>query len=73
MRNPLRRSELAPGSTDATDEIRPCGLCLRCVSACPTGALRYNDRVWSLDLRLCLFCRKCSSVCPNALIAERPA
>jgi ferredoxin len=54
---------------DRDEEIRPCGLCLRCVKVCPTGALQYRERMWTLDLGRCRFCRECTAVCPNTLIA----
>lgn len=69
MRTPLRRYIVPDRSGD--EEIRPCGLCLQCVSVCPTGALQYHDRVWSLDLDRCRFCRECAYVCPNGLISDR--
>lgn len=60
---------VAPIRADATEaEILPCGSCLRCVRACPTGALQYRRRMWSLDLGRCIFCRGCASICPNSLI-----
>lgn len=70
MFNPFRRPASSARATVAAgeDEIRPCSLCLACVAACPTGALRYHDRKWSLDLSLCTFCQRCTSVCPNGLI-----
>ncbi|HWI64326.1 MAG TPA: 4Fe-4S dicluster domain-containing protein [Symbiobacteriaceae bacterium] len=68
MRTPLRRYVVPDRNGD--EEIRPCGSCLRCVSICPTGALQYHDRVWSLDLGLCRYCRECAYVCPNSLITE---
>lgn len=69
MRTPLRRKDVPNRSGD--EEVRPCGSCLRCVTICPTGALQYRDRLWSLDLERCRFCRECAFVCPNALISER--
>ncbi len=47
-----------------------CGGCLECVARCPTEALSYADRVWSLDLRRCQFCGLCAEVCPNEAITE---
>lgn len=64
---PFSRPVLAD-AVEGADEIPPCNRCLRCVRACPTGALRYRDRMWKLDLSLCTFCGSCSEVCPNMLI-----
>jgi len=60
----VRREESEP-------EIQPCSQCLRCVHACPTGALHYRERLWSLDLDLCHQCGDCAAVCPNILINAR--
>jgi ferredoxin len=68
------RPRLTPPPAEYQDpEILPCRFCQRCVRVCPSGALRYQDGVWSLDLRLCLFCQDCAAVCPNQLIAGIPA
>lgn len=64
---------VAPPAAAAEDaEIRPCGLCLQCVQACPTGALQYVNRTWTIDLARCAFCRACATVCPNQLITGEP-
>jgi Fe-S-cluster-containing hydrogenase component 2 len=68
MPNPPHRSSVTDSEADEP-EIKPCGLCLQCVHACPTGALQYHNRVWSLNLRLCVYCRDCAAVCPNSLIS----
>lgn len=31
-----------------------CGTCTRCIDACPTGALVYDDDRWQLDARRCI-------------------
>ena len=73
MFNPFRRPAYSPGSAALLDgeEIRPCGMCLLCVAACPTGALQYRNRKWSIDLGLCIMCQDCAAVCPNGLITDR--
>ena len=66
MQGPLPPNRSAP--VEANGEIPPCGLCLRCVRACPTGALEYHHRMWTLNLKRCHLCRACTAVCPNQLI-----
>jgi Ni,Fe-hydrogenase III small subunit/NAD-dependent dihydropyrimidine dehydrogenase PreA subunit len=41
--------------------------CRACVEACPTGAVRFDDRL-SLDLGKCLFCTDCTSACPTGAV-----
>lgn len=67
MPGPLRSKFPRAAVVDA--EIKPCSLCLRCVRACPTGALKYHRRTWTLNLQLCHRCGECTAVCPNQLIS----
>lgn len=57
-----KRSQLP---AEPEEERRPCGQCLVCVAACPSGALTYEGNVWRLDLSICLGCRYCLSACPR--------
>jgi len=67
MPGPLRFKSAPAAAADT--EIQPCSLCLRCVRACPTGALKYHHRTWTLNLQICHRCGACTAVCPNQLIS----
>lgn len=43
--------------------------CERCVSACPTNAVKRDSAGLSLDLGKCLFCTECTTACPDGAIA----
>ncbi len=42
--------------------------CEACASACPTGAIRPENKKISFDLGRCLFCTDCQEACPKHLI-----
>ncbi len=42
--------------------------CQACVEACPTDAVRFDDKGLGLDLGRCLFCQECVSACPEGAI-----
>jgi Ni,Fe-hydrogenase III small subunit/NAD-dependent dihydropyrimidine dehydrogenase PreA subunit len=46
--------------------------CRACVEACPTDALRVDDRGPALDLGRCLFCQECVTGCPVGAIQYTP-
>lgn len=47
-----------------------CTLCGRCISACPTGALRWSSRGYvELVNELCNSCKACVKACPQGIIA----
>jgi ferredoxin len=78
--------EVAPASTDviALPEGAPlgginvnvdgCTLCLACVSACPTGALRDDPErpVLKFVEDACVQCGLCQSTCPEKVITLKP-
>lgn len=54
--------------------VAGCTLCLACVSACPTGALRDNpDRpMLSFTEEACVQCGLCANTCPEKVITLEP-
>lgn len=46
-----------------------CTECLRCVSACPTAALRVRDGAPALLPHLCTDCTECLAVCPAGALS----
>jgi ferredoxin len=63
----------APLGTISVD-VEGCTLCLACVSACPTGALRDDpDRpVLKFVEDACVQCGLCESTCPEKVITLKP-
>jgi ferredoxin len=55
-------------------DVAGCTLCLACVSACPTGALRDNpDRpMLSFTEDACVQCGLCAATCPEKVITLEP-
>jgi ferredoxin len=51
-----------------------CTLCLACVGACPTGALRDNENKPQLSFteQACVQCGLCRSTCPESVITLAP-
>jgi anti-sigma regulatory factor (Ser/Thr protein kinase)/Fe-S-cluster-containing hydrogenase component 2 len=58
----------------AVDRAR-CNLCMRCVEACPTGALRVRQGGPLVLEELCIGCAVCAAECPLGVygVAEDPA
>jgi Ni,Fe-hydrogenase III small subunit/formate hydrogenlyase subunit 6/NADH:ubiquinone oxidoreductase subunit I len=42
--------------------------CRECIEACPTDAVRFDDKGLGLDLGRCLFCQECVNACPEGSI-----
>ncbi|HTZ51657.1 MAG TPA: (Fe-S)-binding protein, partial [Spirochaetia bacterium] len=49
-----------------------CNGCLRCIFACPTGALRVHDCQPLLRPALCVGCTECAAACPHAVFTVQP-
>lgn len=45
-----------------------CIACKKCENTCPTGAIKVEDNLASIDYDKCIFCKKCASVCPTGCI-----
>jgi len=39
-----------------------------CVASCPTGAIKLESAIWSLDAGACIFCGACARACPEKAI-----
>jgi ferredoxin len=65
--------ELAPFGSVSVD-VAGCTLCLACVSACPTGALRDNPERPALSFveQACVQCGLCKATCPEKVITLKP-
>lgn len=46
--------------------------CRACAEACPTDAIRIDDKGLRLDLGRCLFCTDCTDTCPKEAIHYTP-
>ena len=68
--------ELPTGAPFGTIEVNTdgCTLCLSCVSACPTGALKDNpdSPQFTFTENSCVQCGLCKTICPESVIALRP-
>jgi len=47
--------------------------CRECIDACPTDAIRLDDKGLGLDLGRCLFCKECVDACPEGAIRHTTA
>jgi ferredoxin len=65
--------EQAPFGSVKVD-VEGCTLCLSCVSACPTGALRDDPDIPTLRFveRACVQCGLCKATCPEKVITLEP-
>ena len=49
-----------------------CGENAPCISACPTGALKWNKDHVELDKEKCIACRNCETACPYGAVIFNP-
>jgi ferredoxin len=74
--DPLDLLPLPPGAPfgRVAVETAGCTLCLSCVGACPTGALRDDETRPSLGFNeeACIQCGLCKTTCPESVIALQP-
>ena len=65
--------EQAPFGSVSVD-VEGCTLCLSCVSACPTGALRDDPEKPALRFveQACVQCGLCKATCPEKVITLKP-
>ncbi len=80
--SPARPATTSPGRGFAINvdtpygdalQLADCITCGRCVTACPTGALTYNERAlrsYRVDESRCIMCRECVEVCPVDALKE---
>ncbi|MEE2745586.1 MAG: 4Fe-4S binding protein, partial [Pseudomonadota bacterium] len=68
--------ELPDGAPFGAIEVNTdgCTLCLSCVSACPTGALRDNPDApqFTFTETSCVQCGLCKTICPESVISLKP-
>lgn len=73
---PIDVVPLPPGAPLGTVQVRVqgCTLCLSCVSACPTGALRDDPERPTLAFveDACVQCGLCKATCPEKVIELKP-
>ena len=74
--NPVDIIELPTGSPFGAVKIKTedCTLCLSCVGACPTGALKANNDKPQLSFSetACVQCGLCKNTCPESVITLQP-
>jgi len=74
--SPVPILPLAPGAPFGTVTIdrEGCTLCLACVGACPTGALRddENQPLLGFNEEACVQCGLCRATCPESVMTLEP-
>ena len=74
--SPVDLVTLPTGAPFGTIEVNTdgCTLCLSCVSACPTGALKDNPDApqFTFTETNCVQCGLCKTICPESVITLKP-
>ena len=74
--SPVDLVALPTGAPFGTIEVNAdgCTLCLSCVSACPTGALKDNPDApqFTFTETNCVQCGLCKTICPESVITLKP-
>lgn len=74
--SPVDLVALPTGAPFGTIEVNTdgCTLCLSCVSACPTGALKDNPDApqFTFTETNCVQCGLCKTICPESVITLKP-
>jgi Fe-S-cluster-containing hydrogenase component 2 len=53
-------------------EVKVCTQCGECAAACPTGAIKQNERgAYYVDFAECNLCEACVPVCPESVMYVR--
>ena len=45
-----------------------CIKCMNCTKVCPSGAIKIEDKTFTIDLEKCIFCGNCMYYCPVGAI-----
>jgi Fe-S-cluster-containing hydrogenase component 2 len=54
--------------TTGTYRVAVCNQCGECALVCPTGAIKLEDGVYSINPETCINCRVCVQVCPSEVM-----
>ena len=49
--------------------VNNCIRCGTCLKVCPTGAIKFDENTFTIDLKKCIFCGNCAFYCPVKAIS----